>query len=104
MKITIRDKNTLEEIMQLDYFTMENITIDKEIAAIYAIYSMNMVMWQDPSNIMEFIMWLRTDALNWKIHEVENMAVKNLKEKFDISFVDLWDKIQKAGNVEDLFN
>jgi len=44
MKITIRDKNTLEEIMQLDYFTMENITIDKEIAAIYAIYSMNMVM------------------------------------------------------------
>lgn len=102
MKIIVREKKTLEEVMRVDYFT--SMDIDYKIAAIYSMNCISLIESKDASDLMEFILGLRQDAMAWVLPEVEKVTLSRFETMFQISFEDVGGKIQGATEVSDLFN
>lgn len=90
MKIIIREKDTLEEIVRMDYFDS---SLDHKIAAVYAINCVVFMQKWDVSNLMSFVMSLRDSALDWSIHKIEEETLKRFESQFDISFENVGEKI-----------
>lgn len=62
IKLIVREKETLEEVMRVDYFV--NTKIDYKIAALYAMNCISHIEAGDVSDLMGFVISLREDALN----------------------------------------
>lgn len=101
MTIKVQDKETLEEMLRIDYTSSG---IDYRIAALYAMNAVALIQKADVGELMQFIMGLRADALDGSIHEVEKKSLTRMDSELLITYVDLEKQINQSKTAEDLFN
>lgn len=105
MKIIVKEKVSQEVGMTFEYHA--NKELDPKVAVLYAMHSAAIIVWNDATELMHFVMWVRDDAMKWTIVESEKEQIARMEELFDLEFIehdDIESKIKEATEVKDLFN